>query len=60
MKFIDLKDDTPKDYNTYLVLVRTVFSSKQRMVYAKWSDNGFVLTKSVLFNDEYIQGFMVE
>lgn len=60
MKFIDLKDSTPDESRIYLILIREAFSSKTRKSYAEWTDNGFVLIKYILFNDEYINGYYEE
>lgn len=60
MQLIDLQDQSPENDRIYLVLIKQVFSLKNRKAYASWSENGFILEKTVLFNDEYICGFYVE
>ncbi|MFD0991150.1 hypothetical protein ACFQ1R_13665 [Mariniflexile jejuense] len=60
MKLIDLADGTPKNHRIYLVCIKQVFYSNTRDAYADWTDNGFILTESILFNDEYIFGFYSE
>ena len=57
MKLIDLKDNLPKFQRIYFVCIKQAFSPKTREAYATWTENGFVLIDTVLFNDEYIFGF---
>ncbi|SFZ89546.1 hypothetical protein SAMN05428642_101383 [Flaviramulus basaltis] len=60
MKLVDLKDNIPKFHRIYFVCIRQAFGFKTREAYAEWSDNGFILVDTVLFNDEYIFGFYLE
>lgn len=60
MKLIDLKDGTPANYRVYLVHIKTAFNNPHRTAYAEWTDAGFILLDTVLFNDEYIYGFYNE
>jgi hypothetical protein len=60
MNLIDLEDNIPKSHRTYLVCIGQAFNTNTRKAYADWSDNGFILVDSILFNDEYIFGFYSE
>ena len=60
MRLIDLKDNTPEFHRTFLVSIKQAFSTNTRFAYADWTENGFILIDSILYNDEYIFGFYSE
>ena len=43
-----------------MVLIKTAFSNVERKAYTEWTENGFVLNDTILYNDEYIFGFYSE
>ena len=60
MTFIDLENNTPKKPRIYLVCIGQVFNTNTRKAYADWTENGFILVDTILFNDEYVFGFYSE
>ena len=60
MNLIDLIDNTPETQRTFLVSIKQAFTTNTRIAYADWTENGFILTDNILYNDEYIFGFYSE